>query len=185
MKKHRTIQDGVYGDHIFFIYSSPEERLKVLGEYIKQGLIKNELCILVTSEVPKVIIKKIKSTGIDLDSAYFKKSLKIYDMQETYFNSGKFIADYMLNNINEFLKDAKNHGFNGLRTAGEMGWLIQHPKSAIETVSYEKKVNNIVTDNNSPLVGLCLYPATTKTSSKYYKTLQKLAKTHKSFVYNR
>ncbi len=84
----------------------------------------------------------------------------------------------MLSNLRSFIADAREQGFNGLRTAGDMEWVINNPLEAAAAAEYEQLVNEL----NVPMplfVGLCLYPAKDTTDS----AAQDVLHTHPTVAY--
>jgi len=179
MIKHNRYDKHTTQGHAFFLYNSSDERLGLIAEYFKQGLAKHELCIFVTPEPQDEVIESFKAVGFDCGEAVVAGSLRIFEMNQTYLPDGRFVADYMLSNVANFMEDAKAHGYSGLRTAGEMSWLDEHPAALSEALDYEERVNSL----NSPapaFTGLCLYPV----RDGFSDALHGAVRTHPSFIYN-
>lgn len=179
MKKHNKFNKQTTQGHAFFLYSSTEERLSLIAEYFQQGLANNELCIFVTPETPRQAIESFARVGLDVGEAVAQGSLRIFEMNETYLPDGHFVSDYMLNNVSNFMEDAKAQGYSGLRTAGEMSWLDAHPEAMKEAVTYEAGVNGL-NEPKPAFTGLCLYPI----RDGFDETFQGAMRTHPSFIYN-
>lgn len=165
-------------NHVLFMYDSREERMRVLAEYFGDGLAKGELCIFVTPD-PEQTVENFRAVGLDVSQAIKKGELRVFEMNETYLPSGKFAADFMLSNVKRFIKDAVAGGYKGLRTAGEMAWLHEHPEFAKSATKYEKQVNEL-TDDHSEFTGLCLYPLRESAGD----VLDTAMRTHPSFIYD-
>jgi len=149
--------EQLMSEHACFFYRTRAEQLTVLVDYFSQGLAANELCVLATPELPETMITRLETKGLDVRRAVALGSFKILDMDQTYLDNNRFIAKYMIHNLGEFLKDARRLGYSGLRTAGEMSWLLSHGDSISEAINYQASVNNLQKTNNK-LTGLCLYP---------------------------
>lgn len=165
-------------NHVLFMYDSREERMRVLAEYFGDGLANNELCIFVTPN-PGQVIENFRAVGLDVAQATEKGNLRVFEMNKTYLSSGKFAADFMLSNVKRFIKDAKAGGYTGLRTAGEMSWLHDHPEFTQEAGKYEKQISQLCGDH-SEFTGLCLYPLRESTGD----VLSAAMRTHPSFIYD-
>ncbi len=63
MNKHNKFDSVSTQGHAFFMYGSDDERLKLLADYFREGVEKNELCIFVTPEMPSQVIKQFKTVG--------------------------------------------------------------------------------------------------------------------------
>lgn len=98
-------------------------------------------------------------------------------MNATYLPDGKFVADFMLNNVKLFIEEARNQGYHGIRTAGEMSWLSDHPEAIDDSMRYEQDVNSLRTPDSS-FTGLCLYSA----QEAFTQALLGAAHTHPTFV---
>jgi hypothetical protein len=85
----------------------------------------------------------------------------------------------MLNNVRLFIEEAENLGYAGIRTAGEMSWLDEHPEAIDEATDYEYRVNGLSTPHDN-FVGLCLYPA----QSAFTSILTGAARSHPTYIHN-
>lgn len=166
--------------HAAVLYENPHERIQLLADYLREGLSRDELCILVTPEPLKEILDQLQTLDLDAHTAYDDGSLRIFDMQDTYLKGGDFVADYMLKNVETFLQDAREAGFTGLRTAGEMSWLHGALHAQPEAEHYESEVNKI-THEHDDFLGLCLYPASNSFGADI---LRGVLNTHPKYVYD-
>ena len=165
-------------NHVLFMYDSREERMRVLAEYFGDGLKRGELCIFVTPD-PEQTAENFRVVGLDVRQAIEKGSLRVFEMGETYLPSGKFAADFMLSNVKRFIKDAKAGGYKGLRTAGEMSWLHDHPEFVVSATKYEEQISGLAGDHSEFTV-LCLYPLRESPGD----VLDTAMRTHPSFIYD-
>lgn len=171
--KRRTPQ------HACFFYDSKQSRQTVLAGYFKEGLDNNELCIFVTPETPRQVVKAFKAEGFDPSAAIAKGAFRIFDMGSSYLPQGQFVADYMLQNVKVFMEDAKTSGYSGLRTAGEMSWLYKVSEFNEEAKQYESDVNTLTTPESN-FTGICLYP----TEDSSTKIVVDAMHTHPGFIYD-
>lgn len=166
--------------HSCYIYEGEEDRFKLLAQYFEQGLKNNELCVLVTAEFEEDAIHSLTSHGLDTDKYVRNKSLRIFQIIPTYIQNGRFIADFMIANVSNFILSAQNEGFRGIRTAGEMNWMKDYPETSEEALSYEARVDGLI--SRSPdFVGLCLYQMNDHKS----QLLDAVAKVHPTIIQNR
>lgn len=176
--KIRHVKQDSHG-HLLFLYESPDERLQTLGEYFRDGLAKGELCVFVTPHSSRKVVKDLKSVGLNVATAVKQGHLRIFEMEKTYLPHGKFVADYMLLNVANFIMEAKAKGYTGVRTAGEMAWLYEHPEFLADATHYESQVNELNAANPA-FTGLCLYPV----RRGFGKILDSALRTHPSYVYD-
>lgn len=165
--------------HAAFLYSSPEERLELIAHYFQEGLAKNELCIYVTSEQPDDVAFKFIKLGFNVRRPLKDGALRIFEMNETYLPNGHFVADFMLANVSSYIEEAKELGHTGLRTAGEMSWIYDHPKYSNDAREYEARVNELSKDHPE-FVGLCMYPV----HDHFARVIHDTADTHPSFIHD-
>lgn len=143
--------------HSCFFYKDKKERLKLLASYFCEGIDKNELCLFVTAGSEKQVISDFTKSAPSIVKAIQTRSLLVYEMNATYMSEGQFVANYMLNNVKQFIEEAGNRGFTGLRTAGEMKWINDYPEEIDNAILYEHQVNTL-NEPEPSFVGLCLYP---------------------------
>jgi len=142
--------------HLLYVYANEVDRLKLIINYIKEGLAKNELCVLSIPESSKRIKARFKDAGVDFNEAINKGNLRIFHKNQIYQSMDTFTSAYMINNLKDFIKEAKHLGYSGLRTVGDMGWVKNSNDSLSEIQRYETAVNSI--DGGIAFSGLCLYP---------------------------
>ena len=174
---HATGRDA-HG-HILLVYEDHDERLRLLAEYFGEGLANNELCVLVTPGPLDRVINDLRSAGLDAQQAANDDRLRIFEMTDTYLPHGKFIANYMLQNVTDYIAEARNKGFSGVRTAGEMSWLYGLPEFFEAADQYERMVTELGS-NNPQLTGLCLYPVRQGSG----RILDDALHTHQSIIYD-
>lgn len=170
---------GTTAGHLCFFYKDEQERLELITDYFRQGLLNKELCIFATPHSKEQTKQDFLRHGLDIDGALKNGEVLIYEMESTYLPHGEFVADYMLGNVQSFINDAKAQGFNGLRTAGEMSWLADHPESEGEVLMYEHKVNTLDPSDFS-FIGFCLYDS----NSTHKKLAEGLEKSHPTLFFD-
>jgi hypothetical protein len=178
LHKSRSAEQDAHG-HILFVYSKRQEKFEVLANYLRDGLGNHELCIMVTPDSTEKVIKDLQSAGLDVSKAVEDKDLRIFEMEPSYLPHGKFVANHMLLNVVNFIAEAKAKGYNGVRTAGEMAWLYDHPDYLDEAAEYEELVNRLP-DNSPEFTGMCLYPVHNGSNKDIDRALQ----THPSHIFD-
>jgi hypothetical protein len=61
----------------------------------------------------------------------------------------------MLQRLNDAVEAALNNGFSGLRTCGDMSWLLQDPPGADQVLEYEALLNQFFQSVRA--AGMCQY----------------------------
>lgn len=167
--------------HAAIFYDNPQELWRVLAEYFHTGFEENELGILVTHYTPDQVIEGFKSAGLNVINQISKGDLRLFNMKETYLPDGRFVSEFMSENVLSFIEDARKQGYSGLRTAGEMSWLKEHPEFSDEAHIYEHDVNKLTADNQT-FTGLCLY-AVDDDSPAPMIDVEKVLETHPTYFY--
>jgi len=165
--------------HAAFLYNTSDDRFEVLAKYFKEGVEAGELCVFVTADEPDVAGDKFVELGFAIHEPIQSGQLRIFGMTDIYLPDGRFAANYMLANVESFIKEARSLGYKGLRTAGEMSWIYDHPEFIEESHRYEDQINGLG-DQNPDFIGLCLYPV----KDQFAKVMHDASGTHPTFIYN-
>ncbi|MFO7801474.1 MAG: MEDS domain-containing protein [Desulfovermiculus sp.] len=145
------------GQHIIYLYNDDQERKKTVAKFLKQGLLENEKLLYLVDDIsPHEIKKEMSALGVDVPDA--QNAFDIIPGHYTCCPDHYFTADYMLNIVGDFYKQAIQEGFAGARGAGEMSWaLVEGRANFQELVQYEAQLNNIL--HEYPLTTVCQYDA--------------------------
>lgn len=164
--------------HSALFYNNSKERLQLLADFFQSGLENEELGIFITPTTTKEVVQDFLTVGFDVQSHIERGGFRIFNMRNTYMPDGHFVSNYIINNLVSYMDDAKALGYHGLRIAGEMNWLLDHPDASDEAIRYEAGINNL------PLVYptsvLCIFPTRNMTTTLAENILVQ----HPSFVYD-
>jgi hypothetical protein len=161
------------GTHICLIYSSEEERRKIIGRYLNAGLNAGEKVVYIADLSSPLEINEWVSEE-DLNSArpVNLNKLDIRNAKETYFPGGIFIPEEMLEKIKDLYEDSILENFPASRISGEMTWATKSIPGSERLMEYESKINDVV--EKYPVTAVCQYDA-----SKFYgATLLECLKVH-------
>lgn len=152
------ICDLPWGAHCCLFYKSKKDLLKVLVPYLKQGLLANECCVWVTSEMVgvKQAIKALKKSLPNLDSHLKKGRIEILPRDEWYTIGGRFDSRRVLQQWIQKCHDATAKGYNGLRLTGDVSWLKQ--ASWKKFAAYEAELESTI--RKFRMRAVCTYPVT-------------------------
>lgn len=131
------------GDHICVAYQSPEEQLAVAIHYIAQGLNRREQCLYAADspEALNAFRTALGHAGVDARGAERDGSLLLLTKHEAHLLGGVFDAERMLHMLSARVEAALNEGYVGLRTCGDMSWLLDHAPNSEQVVEYEALLN--------------------------------------------
>ncbi len=145
-----------HGDHACTIYNSDSERLSAAVQFIRDGLAWHERCVYVCcDEDPAAFRASLTRAGIDAAGAEAQGALVLLTKEQAHLHGGTFDPLKVIGLIDATLQDALNSGFDGLRAAGEMTWLLDEAPGSERIAEYEALLNRHCA--NKPIIMLCQY----------------------------
>lgn len=147
------------GDHICVVYYTPEEQRAVAANYVAEGLRRGERAYYVADSQAAIERFRVAlwAHGIDVPAALRTTALVEATFGEAHLVDGRFDSERMLRMLNEGIESALNDGFMGLRTCGDMSWLLSEPPGAEQVVEYEALLNQLFRSTRA--CGMCQYDA--------------------------
>ena len=144
------------GDHLCLFYEKPAERLATVIEYFRIGLARNEQCLYVCSEETcEDFLETLRRAGLLTPELELRGAVRILDKTRAYLKGRKFIAERMVQMLNEAVEKALDAGFIGLRAAGDMTWILDAAPGTDTAITYEALMNQFYPTARA--LGLCLY----------------------------
>ena len=150
-------RDFAQGDHVCALFDDEEELLIVAAGYVAEGLRHGERCLF-AGRSPDLLERfrtVLRTFGIDADRMVSERALLEMTYSQAHLAGGCFDSERMLRMINAAVEDALNAGFQGLRTCGDMSWLLDEPEGCDQAVEYEILLNQLV--RGARAVGMCLF----------------------------
>jgi hypothetical protein len=150
----------LHGDHVCVLYEGEDEQLAVAAEYVAEGLRSGERCFYAadSSEGLGRFVEALDRTGVDAGGAMTSGALELATKAEAHLAGGRFDSERMLQMLNDAVERALNDGFAGLRTCGDMSWLLDDAPGSGEIVEYEALLNQFFESVRA--VGMCQYDRT-------------------------
>jgi hypothetical protein len=147
------------GDHICALYESEHEQLTTAAAYIADGLAHAERCYYVGQSLTALarFRESLAREGTDVADAVQGGALILATHQQAHLVDGRFDCERMLRLLNEAVEAALNDGFIGLRTCGDMSWLLDQPAGSEQVVEYEMLLNQFF--HTVRAMGMCQYDA--------------------------
>ena len=143
------------GNHIIAVYQNKEEKLKETFDFLKQGLDKDEIVMLITDEMPKDKIRQRmrKEWKIDVESLESRDHVIIKDTNEWYFPYDVPNADRLKMHWLALAEIARVRGRHGIRVVGDMAAFFK--RGFVEhLINYESALEPRF---NIPMTGICAY----------------------------
>lgn len=163
--------------HICMVYSDREQQITALVEYFKAGFRLGQQCVYVSdSDTARFVKNVMMRAGMDVEADVKDGSLRFLTPEETYLSSGKFQGEAMIDLIEAMIAEAYAAGFNGLRGAGDMTWVLGANVSGKELLAYESSINRLF--EQYPFMGMCQYDA----GRFHADTVKMLIKTHPTIL---
>ena len=169
------------GEHICSLYETEDEQIAVAAEYLSDGLRHGERCMYVAQS--DIALKRFRAAlsgaGIAADEAVRRGALVESTHSQAHLAGGYFDCERMLSMLNDAVELALNKGFKGLRTCGDMSWLLVECDGREQAREYEALLNQFFRDARA--AGMCQYDR----RRLRLQTINDALATHSSTVLNR
>jgi hypothetical protein len=144
------------GDHVCLFYDNPERQLETAVEFVRQGVERNELCLYVCADrACPDFSSALHRSGLPVTELVMTGALRILDKTEAHLARNRFEPERMVALLSAATEQALDAGFNGLRAAGEMSWILDGVPGTDGIIEYEAVMNEFF--SSSRAVGLCQY----------------------------
>ncbi|HEX6323445.1 MAG TPA: MEDS domain-containing protein [Vicinamibacterales bacterium] len=160
---HRADRDGVHdgdfaqGQHVCSVYDTREEQLAVAAGYMADGLARSERCLYACDSLDALdrIRAELAKHGVDAAAEEFRGALLLLTSDAAHLEGGSFDGERMLRMLNEAVEAALDAGFTGLRTCGDMSWLLRGAEGSSQALEYEALLNQFFPTVRA--TGMCQY----------------------------
>lgn len=158
MKK--VIQDTKLHDHTCLMFNDQIEFLHCLVPFLREGLKKNEKCLIVADDISRQdIVKRFKllfrKKDGDLKKADVSNNITVELFKNVYLNDGTFnmekTGSYYLSQV----KEAIDNGYSGLRVFAELSSSLKYLINHNDFLTWEKKADGFFSHNK--LLAVCSY----------------------------
>ena len=145
------------GQHICSLYDTEDEQVTTAAQYIGDGLRQGERCLYVADgrDGFERFRQALADAGIDAVEAARSGALLEIPHAKAHLSGGRFDCERMLRMLNEAVEQALNGGFKGLRTCGDMSWMLQEPAGHDRVQEYEMLLNEFFRQLRA--CGMCQY----------------------------
>ena len=147
----------VQGEHICAIVETTEEQIALAADYLADGLRAGERVLYVgaSESALEEFREALGQLGIDADEMVARGALHQATNAEAHLAGGRFDSEEMMQMLNDAIEAALHDGFAGLRTCGDMSWLLQEPDGFEQVATYEAMLNEFFERTRAS--GMCLY----------------------------
>jgi hypothetical protein len=145
------------GEHICCLYQTEAEQISTAAEYLAHGLACGERCFYVARSQAafRSFHVALKTFGVDVNTVLASGALVESTHAEAHLAGGHFDCERMLTLLNEAVESALNAGFAGLRTCGDMSWLLGEHAGSDQVMEYEALLNQFFRGVRA--TGMCQY----------------------------
>jgi two-component system, sensor histidine kinase PdtaS len=144
------------GDHICLFYDDTARQLETAVEFVRQGVERNELCVYVCSDrTCPDFSTALQRAGMPVTELVMTGALRVLDKSEAHLARNRFEPEKMIALLSAAVEQALDAGFNGLRVAGEMTWILDEAPGTDGVIGYEAVMNEFF--SSARAVGLCQY----------------------------
>jgi DNA-binding NarL/FixJ family response regulator len=142
--------------HVAAFFSSDEERYRILGPFIAEGLMRGEKAFhIIDGGHHDAYVHSLESAGIDVDRAAAQGQIEIAHWDKMYLEGGHFEQQAMLNHFQQLFTGRAAEGSPRTRAIGYMEWALVPPPSVGELVEYESRLNEFLPNFDDVVV--CAY----------------------------
>ncbi|ERI92431.1 ATPase/histidine kinase/DNA gyrase B/HSP90 domain protein [Clostridiales bacterium oral taxon 876 str. F0540] len=143
-----------WGTHMSMFYSEREDFSDILVDYIKAGLLNNELCLWIYNDIDEKSITEILKKSInDLNAYIASEQLVLICYKDWYVDGLGFATDKTTSRWLKYINISKALGYEGVRAIGDIGWIDKN--LWVEFSVYEEQLSSFI--DNHPFIVMCLY----------------------------
>lgn len=151
--------------HLCLIYNDEKQRRKIVSEYLSAGLRQGEKVRYFADVATLDDVRGwLLEMGVELPETpanqvnqvnQANQAFTVVRAEAGYCPAGHFEPKKMIDGSTRQYELAKQAGFTGLRSTGEMSWVLKGIPGSDRFLEYEALLNTIKTD--FPHVGMCQY----------------------------
>ena len=151
-----SIADMRTGDHYCNIYRSDEEHRRIVIDFVRQGVVRNEkMLYIVNVQTAAQLRETLATANIDVDALLSSAQLVIQTAKQAYLKEGEFDPDKMIELLSGETAKAVADGYTALRVTGDMTWALGGEPGSERVIEYEAKLNQYFP--NSQCYAICQY----------------------------
>lgn len=151
----RRIQTIEKGNHIIVVYSSKQEKFDEAFVFLKEGLERNEVAVITTTDLPKDEIRARMENDwqLNVDELETRGDVIIRTTEETYFPDGIPNIQRTIALWSTLVENCLSKGKRGIRVFGDMSAFFRSGFTK-ELLEYESSLEQRF---NLPIIGICAY----------------------------
>ena len=145
------------GDHLCALYPGPGQRDVALQSFLLDGLRRGDKCLAVIDSLqPGDLRRLLESSAPGVSGAVASGQLEVITTADAYALMGAFSGKAMIDFWDATVGTAVGPGgYESVRIAGEMSWVLRDKPDRAEFLRYESDLNDFMPRYRQ--VALCLY----------------------------
>ena len=145
------------GEHICSLYDGEDEQVTVAAQYLADGLRRGERCLYADDGRDGFQRFRDALNREDIDAAAAARAGALIELphSKAHLAGGRFDGERMLAMLDEAVEHALNDGFMGLRTCGDMSWMLTGSYGYEQVQEYESLLNEFFRQLRA--CGMCQY----------------------------
>ena len=156
MKLIPELKDVAAGDHLCHLFSTREEKRRVVSAFIRDGLERGEKLLCVGGRGCRAEVEKgLAELGLKVKETLKTGQLSLLSPREVFTPDGTFDPRVTLAFWDEQAERASREGWPALRAACEMSWALARPPGWRRLAEYEAEINRLPAARSCVL--LCQY----------------------------
>ncbi|HEX3583027.1 MAG TPA: MEDS domain-containing protein [Thermoanaerobaculia bacterium] len=145
--------------HIAGFFDSEQERYRVLGPFIADGLARGERAVHIIDGAGRDLhIERLREEGIDASGAEARRQMQLLSWDETYLRGGRFDQYAMVGLVTRLLEEGVAAGYPMTRSIAQMEWAADDPPGAADLIEYETRLNETLSSYTD--IVICAYDVT-------------------------
>ncbi|MCD9112336.1 sensor histidine kinase [Bradyrhizobium japonicum] len=149
------IDELPWGSHLCQFFANGDELRDAIVPYFKAGLENDERCLLVAMAPfgADDAHSALRAAVGDFDRRELEKQIEIHDVRTWYAAAGAIDSERMADGLLRSEEQARDGGYNGFRTNGNIGWLRRDQWTDFQ--GYEARVSRGLKGRR--MISLCSY----------------------------
>jgi MEDS: MEthanogen/methylotroph, DcmR Sensory domain len=151
----QRLQTVEQGNHIIAVYTSNDEKFNEAFAFLNEGLQRNEVIVLTTTDLPKSEIRaRMRNDwGVDVAELESKGDIIIRTTEELYFPDGIPNIQRTIALWSTLVENCLSKGKKGIRVFGDMAAFFRNGFTQ-ELIDYESCLEQRF---DFPAIGICAY----------------------------
>ncbi len=157
--------------HVCLIFENEDQRRRTVSEFLAAGVRQKEMVrYFADATSPETVRAWLVEKGVEVAAAEESGAFAISNAVSAYCPGGSFEPKVPIAGAMQRYIVAERDGFTGVRTSGEMSWVLKGNRGSERFLEYEALLNTISIDFSH--TGMCQYDARLFDGATLFNVLQ-------------